>query len=306
MFTALSDLVLARGGVVFGAAFDQHLNVVHLEAATPAERDRLRGSKYVQSDLSDSFPRVAALLKSGREVLFSGTPCQTAGLAAFLEGQDRAGLLLCDIVCHGTPSPLIWREHLTNLERSHRSRAVAYQCRAKDRGWHGHLEKVTFEDGRSDCRSRASQSYKDLFYAHLMLRPACHECRYTSFQRTSDLTIADFWGIERTLADFDDNRGTSLVLVNTPKGQAAFEAVQGQLRTRVSTTKDCLQPQLQHPSRPAPLRARFWQDYHARGYRFVLDHYAGLSPMRRLRRAAGLGLQSLGLLKLVKKLLGRG
>jgi hypothetical protein len=182
---------------------------------------------------------------------------------------------------------------------------VGYQFRSKDRGWHGHLEKASFEDGSSDSSSLYSQVFRDLFYSHLMLRPGCHECRYCSLARPSDLTIADFWGVERAMPDLDDNKGTSMVLVNSAKGKAALEPLLPGLRWRQASVRQSSQPQLNHPAHRGRKRSAFWRDFGRDGYESVARTYGGRSLSGRLGRSVRLGLKRLGLLGRLRRLLGR-
>ncbi len=304
MFTAISDYVLGIGGVVYGAAFDNQYRVCHQKAVTTEERNRFRGSKYVQSDLNDVFADIKAELKTGQTVLFTGTPCQNAGLSAFLM-KKYENLILCDIVCHGTPSPLIFKEYIGYCEMKSRSQIIGYYCRYKGNGWHSHTEKAICANGKEDSQSPLSQSYKNIFYSHTALRPSCHNCKFCRFTRPSDITIADFWGIERSMPDFDDNKGVSLVLINSPKGKNLFGNLAEQIEWRTSNTCECLQHNLQAPSQASPYREQFWKEYHANGIEYILKKYGGLGAKQSAKRFIRIGLDKTGLLPLVRKVMGR-
>ena len=296
-FTALSDAVLEQGGVVYGAAFDDKMNVVHARAQTKPERDAFRGSKYVQSNPEGSFSKVHADLLAGRQVLFSGTPCQTAGLIGYLNGTDNSRLVVCDLVCHGVPSPLMWREHLSRLEKSLGSPVAAYDFRDKSLGWHIHTEKAVGQNGREDRTSLLSQEHKELFYAHTALRPSCHDCRYASMRRPSDITLADFRGIGKTMPDFDDDKGVSLVLVGTEKGRALFDAACDCVECRPSDSRSCMQPNLIRATAPSLDRAAFWELYRRKGYLPAVKKYAGLGLKPRMKKAVKRALLKTGALK---------
>lgn len=283
-FTAISDYVLDNNGVVFGAAFDENMNVIQQVASTAKERDKFRGSKYVQSDLKNVYKEISMLLKDDVQVLFTGTPCQTAGLYRFLEGHNIENLILCDLVCHGTPSPLMWREHIRHLEKKEKSKVDEYYCRHKVEGWHTHTEMVIYKNGKEDYKSIISQEHKTLFYSHNILRPSCHNCKYTNLMRPSDITIADFWGIEKYMPDFDDNKGISLILVNSAKCEQLLKEVSNNLTLKESNTEDCLQPQLKEPSQPSPDRAEFWEDYKTYGYDYIIRKYAGYNLRTVIKR----------------------
>lgn len=283
-FTAISDYVFNQEGVVYGVAFDEEMNVIHQIANTKEEREKLKGSKYVQSDLKNTYVDIKKLLEDGIIVLFTGTPCQTAGLSSFLAGINTERLILCDIVCHGTPSPLMWSNHIKNLQNREGSRVVNYYCRHKVKGWHAHNEMVVFKNGKKEYKSSRSQKHKLLFYSHNILRPACHNCKYTNLIRPSDITLADFWGIEKTMLNFDDNKGISLILVNTLKGKDVFNKVKENLIYKKSNTKACLQPQLQYPSPKSERRIQFWNDYNSKGYEYIAKKYGGCNVITRVKR----------------------
>lgn len=300
-FTAISDFVLKNEGVIFGVAFDENMNVIHKAANTSDERDMFKGSKYVQSDLNDVYKEIKELLNTGRQVLFTGTPCQTAGLKSFLAKDNTEKLILCDIVCHGVPSPLMWREHINHLEEKANSKIDYYYCRHKVKGWHAHNEMVIFKNGKRDYKSILSQKHKNLFYSHNILRPACHSCKYTNMARPSDITIADFWGIEKHMPEFDDNKGISLVLINSAKGKEVFGNIENELIIRRSNERDCLQPQLREPSKPSPNRAEFWKEYESNGYRYVIKKYGGYNLKSICKITSKNILDKIGVLSIIRR-----
>lgn len=258
LFTLLSDPVLARGGVVYGAGFRPDFSVCHQRAGTREERDALRGSKYVQSDMGDTFRAVRQDLADGREVLFSGTPCQAAGLRSFLalSATDTSRLLICDLVCHGTPSPMVWRDYLAWCERR-AGQAIASVCFRDSRrfGWHSGTGSIVFENG--EFAKTSVFSY--LFYGRFIHRPSCHRCPYTSPDRESDVTMADYWGIERSHPEFDDNIGVSLAIVHSDKGMRAFGEASNRMEFIETNFDECRQPMLCKPSVPSKQREAFWK-----------------------------------------------
>jgi len=209
-------------------------------------------------------------LKAGKEVLFSGTPCQVAGISRYIN--DKSKLYLCDLVCHGVPSPKIWEDFLSFRQTEHGSEIVGVNFRDKSFKWHSHVETVHFSDG-----SKVSGTiYRDLFYEHFGLRPSCFYCRYASFHRISDLSIGDFWGIEKAVPDFQDDKGVSLLLVNTEKGAHLWEAIKPQMEFRESTPTGAAQPRLRGETAECPKNYdEFWEDYLARGFSYVCEKYIG-------------------------------
>jgi coenzyme F420-reducing hydrogenase beta subunit len=305
MFTALSDHIIESGGVVYGAAFDKEHTVRHGRAETKEQRDKMRGSKYVQSDIGDVFLQVRKDLSEGKPVLFTGTPCQAAGLQNYLGKTDTSGLILCDILCHGVASPLMWREYLHFLERRKRTALKQHYFRSKIYGWHRMTSKNVFQNGKEDAASSLSQIHMRLFLSDLILRPCCHTCGFASPERCTDITIADFWGVERTMPEFDDNRGVSLVLTNTRKGAGLFDSVRECLEVRESSLSDCLQHNLEQPTLRPALREQFWKDYFSQGYGFIAGKYAGYTPCRRIRQAAAEYVKSRKLIAPFRRLLRR-
>lgn len=278
-FTAISDKILENNGIVFGVAFDNDWNVIHKMATNKQEREAFKGSKYVQSDLKNTYKEIEDILNSKRTTLFTGTPCQTAGLKRYLDMKnvDTEKLILCDIVCHGTPSPLIWKEHINLLEKKNKSSISEYYCRTKVGGWHSNNQMAIFKNGKKDFKSLISQSYKRLYFLHYVVRPSCHNCKYTNLVRPSDITIGDFWGVEKVMPEYDDNKGVSLILINSDKGIDLFNSIDKNISYRGSNTHDCLQPQLQYPTKPSSRREEFWNDYFCYGYFDVIKKYADVN-----------------------------
>lgn len=273
-FIAISDYVLEQGGVVYGAGYAEHFRVIHKRATNKEERNEFKGSKYVQSDLRDIFPKVKADLKQGLTVLFSGTPCQTAGLASYIGKRLREKLILVDIVCHGVPAPYIWRDYLTYLEKKYKQPIVEVNFRDKSRvGWNEHIESFVFQDGSK----KEFNTYTYLFYRHIMLRPSCSKCHYTNFNRPSDFTLADYWGWEKLSPDFNkDNKGCSLLFVNTEKGLEIFEKRKEELDYLATTQELCIQPNLQHPSKFNIQWIEFEKLYKKQGFAAVAKRYGNL------------------------------
>lgn len=302
-FTGISDYILKENGIVCGAGFNEELEVIHNFATTKSERNLLRGSKYVQSDLKKVFSDIKKMLLNKQKVLFSGTPCQVAGLRNFLELSkcDTESLLTIDIICHGTPSPMLWKEFLNFLEKKNDKKVRGYNFRSKIKGWHEHTEVVVFDDRKSDYKSREVQVFKNIFYSHNALRPSCHNCKYTNFTRPSDITIADFRGIEKVSRDFDDNKGISLVLINTSNGRKVFDNIKVQFDSYISNTRDCAQRNLIKPTPMSENRESFWKDYHSHGFEYVAKKYAGYDLKSTVKKNIKVILKSTGLLKLIKR-----
>ena len=273
-FIAISDYILSTGGVVYGVGYSENFRVVHKRAETKEQRNEFKGSKYVQSDLSGVFKFVKQDLRAGLTVLFSGTPCQTAGLHSFVGNKLRDNLILIDIVCHGVPSPYIWRDYLIYLEKKYSSKICKVNFRDKDKfGWTAHQESFKFVSGIE----KIPYTYTYAFYKHIIFRHSCEVCKYTNLQRPSDITIADFWGWEKTNTKINaDDKGISLVLCNTAKGQELFDIIKGCMTIIPVELSKCMQPNMQHPTIMHSQRINFERDYANRGFEYVMKKYGNL------------------------------
>lgn len=299
-FTGVSDYIFSKKGIVCGVGFNEKMEVIHKFANNKYERNLLRGSKYVQSELKDIFPEIKKMLLDNREVLFSGTPCQVVGLKNYLDllKCDTQNLLTIDIICHGTPSPMLWKQYLNFLEKKKGKKVSEYNFRSKIKGWHEHTESVRYSDNTSDYKSRELQIFRNIFYSHNALRPSCHNCKYTNYIRPSDITIADFRGIEKINKNFDDNKGISLVLINTDNGKFLFENIKGQFECYISNTSDCVQRNLVRPTPISKNREKFWFDYHNYGFEFIAKKYAGYNLKSIVKKMVKVILEKIGLMRL--------
>lgn len=281
-FVAISDLILDSGGVVYGAGYTENFRVVHKRAIDKQGRDEFRGSKYVQSDLSGIFRQVRDDLKNGMVVLFSGTPCQTSGLNKFIGSKLRENLLLVDIVCHGVPGPYIWRDYLKYVEKKCGKKIKSVDFRDKqDLGWKSHYESLTLDDGKKFV----SREYTNLFYKHIMLRYSCEVCHFCNITRPSDITLADFWGWEKTDEDFNkDDKGCSLILVNTDKGKQTFDIIKSKLNLIYPLIENCMQGHLKSPTVFDKRREEFEKYYKKKGFEKTLKKYGRIKLGVRIKK----------------------
>jgi coenzyme F420-reducing hydrogenase beta subunit len=307
-YTAISDFVIEdKNGICYGAAFDEEFNVKHKEAINTSERNKFRGSKYVQSDLGNVFYQIKQNLISEKLVLFTGTPCQTAGLANYLKLSkvDVSNLILNDIICHGTPSPKIWKDYINFIEEKNKSKIKNYTFRFKEKGWRGYNIKVEFENNYVKVNTKDILKYVKLFNSNLILRPSCYHCKFSNLNRSADLTIGDFWGIEKSIPEFEDTKGVSLVLVNTKRGKDIFEQIKNNFIYKQSNTADCMQLNLYQPTPEPKNRIKFWEDYWSKGFKFITKNYARDKLSRRIKSLIKKLLQQLGLLTKIKQVLAR-
>ena len=269
-FSALAQHVVGCNGVVYGAAYDAEFAVRHIR--TDADTwERLRTSKYVQSDMGDIFLQVKADLQQGRMVLFTGTPCQIDGLKNSLSDINTANLITCDLICHGVPSPRIWREYLTQLKKETKKEIAKINFRNKsEHGWHNSTLRIESVDGAVLADEQQSQGFFfRLFFSHLILRPSCNSCHYANLKRVGDITIGDYWGVEKHYSQLDDNKGISLVMVNTAKGLETMEEIKKNCTVIPVAKEECMQPNLEAPAKVYGGHDLFWRTYQRYGLKFA-------------------------------------
>lgn len=219
LFSALANEMFARGGYVGGAIYNPDHTVSHIVTNDKALLPALRSSKYLQSDTDSLYKEAKKLLIRGDQVLICATPCQIAALYTFL-GKDYDNLITCDFICLGVNSPKVFLKYMDMLERQYDSKATKIKFKNKAFGWHRFAMRVDFENGKSYCKDR----YHDAFFIGYLkfknfARPSCYECQFKDMPRKADITLADFWGIEKIDPTMDQDCGTSLVIVNSEKGK---------------------------------------------------------------------------------------
>ena len=226
LFYEMAKTVLDRGGVVFGCTIEAgSLQAVHGKAETLAELVPFQRSKYVQSDMRDSYPSCRNALAAGRRVLFVGTPCQIAGLHSFL-GEAPENLLTCDLFCHGVPSPAVFEKAKEEIAARAGSKLTAVAFRVKKKGEKSPYAQYEFEDASKNFSEPLYPSaFYQAFINDLCLRPSCHKCRFNGGRSGADLTIADFRGLERERPDLLDESGISALLARSGKGKAFLAGI---------------------------------------------------------------------------------
>lgn len=224
IFSALAMHILRQGGIVCGATLDSSLTVKHDLTDRVETLGKFRGSKYVQSNLGESFAVIQAYLEMGRSVLFSGTPCQVAALHAFLK-KDYTELTTVDFICHGVPSPKVWETYLRWQNSVHDANAITASFRDKKIGWKQFSMTLTFDDGQEYSVPFHQDVFARAFLKNLFLRDTCYNCEYKSKKRYSTLTLGDFWGCENILPDLNYHSGLSLVISQSNKGSQLLDSI---------------------------------------------------------------------------------
>ena len=216
VFTAIAEKTIKTGGKVFGAKFSEDFkSVIHSWTDNLDGLKDFRGSKYLQSTINDSFKECENFLKAGEKVLFSGTPCQIQGLKKFLR-KDYDNLLTIDFICHGVPSPLLWKKYVDFHEKRAAAKVVKTAFRRKNCGWKQFSLWFVFANHSEYCKTFKEDPFMQIFLSDYCLRESCYNCPAKGVERISDVTIADFWGIQNEYPEYDDDNGTSLAIVHNP------------------------------------------------------------------------------------------
>lgn len=231
VFSLLCRWVLDREGVIFGAVYDKDFQVIHCQVDCSEDLYKLRGAKYAQSNLGDTFLRVKSNLADGRYVLFSGTPCQVGGLVSYL-GKDYERLILVDLICHGVPSPKVWQHYIDYRKKQDADglNPVYINLRSKETGWPGYSIRFEYPDGKFYSAPNSQDPYLRGFVGNLYLRSSCHHCQFKGISRQSDFTLGDYWGVWGQLPEYHDEKGTSLVLLHSQKAHSIWNDLPTDLR----------------------------------------------------------------------------
>lgn len=279
VFGAVSQYVLNQGGVVYGCVMENCKTAVHVRAENADQRDRMHGSKYVQSDLRETFSQVKADAQSGRLVLFTGTPCQIAGLRRFL-GINQKNVILGELVCYGVSSPKVWKDYVSWWETRQGSPCTQVDFRDKSFGWEQHWESLWFGEGQK----HSARIYAKLFGEKNTLRPSCFVCPYKRIARPGDFTMGDFWSVHTAAPELYDAGGVSLVLVNTPAGKRVIEAVRERFDTVQTDMPSVMHHTFREPLPKPESRERFWRDYQKLSFDAIARKYGGFGMKAALRR----------------------
>lgn len=292
-FSALSDCFLNNGNAVVATVYNYESNTAEFcLIQTKKERDAALGSKYMQSKPANIFCEAYQWLKINpdKKLLFLGMGCQADGFRKFSELKGiRDRVYIVDIICHGSPSPKLWREYAETLEKK-KGKITYLTFKDKRNGWKTPMAFVKINGNEVSIND-----YVRVFYNRCALRPSCHECFYATTERKIDITIGDFWHIENTIPDFYDTNGNSLFLIHTNRGEELFDQIKENLDYCMSDTKQCWQKNLEAPTPASEHRQEFWIDYHREGIDFIMKKYGNISFRNKLKS---------GIIKIKRKLIG--
>lgn len=290
-FSAMAEAVIEAGGVVYGAAHVSLYCVKHIRVSCIDDLRCIKMSKYLESSLEDAFPKVKADLEAGVKVLFSGTPCQNAGLLTYL-GKRNEGLTTCEVVCHGVPIWGVFKRYIYELESSYGSSVRSICYRDKSAGWNQNHIRIDFMDGTYISEKSNENRLHYAYCTGLFYRPSCSSCRYATLPRIADITLADYWLYNGELKKKNENRGISLVLCNNAKGEELFRAGCVKLVWEPSELKLALKSSRHLTHRPESSRyAEAFVHDAAFGYNVAYDKYMQkIVRDQRLRRVVLLPL----------------
>ena len=221
-FYEFADKMLKDGGYVCGAVFDEEFHVKHIVSNSKNDVYRMMGSKYAQSDMGYCYREIKDVLEKGHKVLFSGCPCQVAGLRTFL-GKEYRNLLLVELICHGIPSDQMLQAYIRMQEKKYGAKLKRMEFRNKTKGWHNSAVRMEFENGKIYAEPMTIDAFMQGYFRGVSLKESCFSCQFRNFASGSDLTIGDFWGAEIEMSHIDDNKGLSVVISNSQKGTVFLE-----------------------------------------------------------------------------------
>lgn len=281
IFSLLAEQILEQGGIVFGAAFDKDWSVHHIGIERVEDLEMLRGSKYLQSRTENTYLEVKKQLLLGRKVLYSGTPCEIEGLKAYLNGEYE-NLYTQDLICHGSPSPKVWKKYVDYRENCAGAAAQRTFFRHKKYGWKTYAVLFEFSNNTAYEQILTKDLFMQMFLQNLCLRPSCYKCAFKKLGRQSDITLADFWGADKVVPELDDNKGCSVVLIHSEKGKRLFEMVKSQMTYKKVELSDALlgNPSMTKSCEKTPKRDAFMQAVNSMSFDQLAKAYVKRSSLK--------------------------
>lgn len=272
IFTPLYNYIISEGGAVIGVKYDKNMVPIYDIAYTAKDCEAFRGSKYVEAEKNDILIRTKIELDKNIPVLFSGTPCQIAALKSFLNKQYY-NLFCIEIICHGTPSLKIFKDYVAYLENDMNSKMTNLKFRDKQIGWHKAYMQIEFKNGNIINEEAKVNNYNRAFLNDFIQRPSCYNCEFTRKGGVADITIGDFWGIENTYKEMDDNLGISIIKINTPVGNKLFNQIKSNLELKESTYDIAFEKNHIAPIELKEKRCAFFEEYESSEVNNILLKY---------------------------------
>lgn len=289
VFYELADQMLRDGGYVCGAVFDDEFHVKHILSNAKEDILRMMGSKYAQSDVGYCYREIKEKLNAGEKVLFSGCPCQVAGLRTFL-GKEYPNLLLVELICHGIPSDHMLQTYIGMQERKYGAKLTRMEFRNKKKGWHNSSVRMEFGHHRTYSKPVAADAYMNGFLGSVTLKPTCYQCHFRNFTAGSDIILGDFWGAEVELPE-DDNKGISAILVNSGKGMDVLDRCNLTLTPADVETVIKYNKNLLCSVAPSPQRSLFYASADTNGFEEAIRQYLEENTIQKLKRQSRYALR---------------
>lgn len=289
VFYELASQMLRDGGYVCGAVFDDKFHVKHILSNAEEDVLRMMGSKYAQSDVGYCYREIKDVLEKGCKVLFSGCPCQVAGLRTFL-GKEYPNLLLVELICHGIPSDQMLQTYIGMQERKYGAKLTRMEFRNKKKGWHNSSVRMEFENHRIYSIPYTSDAHTIGFLRNITLKSSCYDCHFRNFTAGSDIIMGDFWGAEVELPE-DDNKGISAILVNSGKGMDIIDRCNLALTPANVETVIKYNKNLLCSAAPSPQRSSFYASADTNGLEEAIQRYLEESAIQKLKRQSRYALR---------------
>lgn len=304
-FSAIAKYVLRKGGCVFGAIYNEKMEVVHYGTEREDELVKFQSSKYVQSALKDTFIEVGEKLFAGKLVCFSGTPCQVAGLKNWLS-KDYDNLITVDLICHGVPSPLLWREYLKYQKKKFGSEIVDSNFRNKDYGYHNGTLKLNFKNKKIHHGSSRNDIMMKCFFGEISSRPSCYQCAFKQARHISDFTIFDCWHADKLVETIEnDDKGYTNLFINSAEGLEILSQLKSYLDVYETDAELAIQydgPMVRKSAVAHPMRDRFLKEISLNGLENAVKKYIPIFTKDRLIVSTKSMLYQLGLLQIAKNI----
>ena len=282
IFSLLADYVLDNNGIVIGAAFDKENKLKHVAVESKKDLDKLKGSKYLQSDLNNIFVYIKENIKD-RKLLFVGTPCQVAGVKAIINNKN---LLCVDLICHGVPSPKLFDKYIKELESKNNDSLLNYNFRDKSTGWDTYSNTASFKNNNVSELSK-NNKYMNLFLSDVALRESCYNCNFKVGNKYSDITLGDFWGVQNYYPEMYNKKGVSAIIINTELGKEVFNIIKNNIEYKSCKLDEIIvgNPSLKDSGKIPKNRAQFFLELDNKSIDYLCNKYKKKSSL--IRRVLG-------------------
>lgn len=283
IFDDIARKVLSDNGIVIGAAFNDNMELKHIAIEKIDDLEKLKGSKYLQSNINNMFSYIKEKIND-KKILFVGTPCQVAGLHAYLK-KDYDNLICIDLFCHGVPSPKLFNKYIKELEDGNSSKVVKYNFRDKKTGWDTYSNTASFENDSEISELQSNNSYMRLFLSDIALRESCYNCNFKVGNKYSDITLGDFWGVQKYYPEMYSKNGVSAIIINTEKGKMIFESISNNLEYKECKLEEIEDgnPSLKSSGKYPKKRKEFFENIDNLSIKKLEKKYASVSLVKKIK-----------------------